>query len=352
MFAAPFVALVLASAAFAGPMKRDATLSVELSGPSDASSVGDLKFSATVKNSGTEAVKILKYGTVLDSLPTRSFKVTKDGEEVAFTGIKPFIDLEVAGESAFTVIPAGESVTVDHDVSAIFDFATAGAGNFKFEPLTEFQYARSEEVEALVEEAVPEVSSNALEISLGQAEKLELIDSRAVNQCTGSQGTFVSSAYSEGKQMATAAANYIGSNGANSLFTSYFKTNSASTIRSVFTSVAGENSSSRVLGCTDPARACSGGVIAYTIISNTNIYFCSIFFQEVAQNALCTGQTTVAARNIRGATVLHELTHALSGTDDVTYGCSADRALSASQQRINADNYNCFASQVWLDAQC
>jgi len=89
MFAASFVALVLASAALAGPMKRDGALSVELSGPANVASVDDLKFSATVKNTGSEAVKILKYNTILDeTLPTRSFKVTKDGQEVSFTGIK------------------------------------------------------------------------------------------------------------------------------------------------------------------------------------------------------------------------------------------------------------------------
>ncbi|KAL0581664.1 hypothetical protein V5O48_000365 [Marasmius crinis-equi] len=358
MFAASFVALVLAGAALAGPMKRDGALTVELSGPSNAASVDELKFSATVKNSGSEAVKILKYNTILDALPTRSFKVTKDGEEVPFTGIKAFIDLEIAGDNAYTVIPAGESVTsssysLPGAVGSLFDFATAGAGNFKFEPLTNFQVVGSENVAALVEAETPEVDSNAVEVSVSKVEKHELIDKRARTTCSNSsQLSFLNSAYSEAKSMAAAAANYISSNGANSLFTAYFKTNSATTIRGVFTNVANENSSTRTLSCTDALGACSAGVIAYTATSTTNVYVCSIFFQELSQNALCTGQTTVAARNIRGATILHELTHATSGTVDVTYGCSADQSLSAANQRSNADNYNCFASQVWQTAQC
>lgn len=40
-------------------------------------------------NTGSESVKVLKYGTVLDAgMPTKSFKITKDGAEAKFTGIK------------------------------------------------------------------------------------------------------------------------------------------------------------------------------------------------------------------------------------------------------------------------
>ncbi|KAG7095528.1 hypothetical protein E1B28_006265 [Marasmius oreades] len=357
MFSASFVALVLASSVLAGPMKRFGGLTVDLTGPSNAATVDDLKFTATVKNSGSEAVKVLKYGTILDEkLPTRSFTVTKDGTAVPFTGIKLSVSLEEADDSAYAVIPAGESVTVNHNVASLFDFASAGAGTFKFEPVTTFQVAGSEEkVVSLADVEELEVGSSAVEVTLsGTPEKRELVplEKRARNICTTSQASFISSAYTEGKQMASAASSYVSSNGANSLYTSYFKTTSTSTVRSVLSNVANENSSTRTLDCRDALGACTSGVIAYTVISTTNVYFCSIFFQEVAQSRLCDGGTTVAARNIRGATVLHELTHATSGTDDIAYGCSTDRSLSASQSADNADNYNCFSSQVWQDTQC
>ncbi|KAF9269532.1 zincin [Marasmius fiardii PR-910] len=344
MFAASFVALVFASSAIAGPMKRFGGLTVDLSGPSTVASVDDLKFTATVKNTGSEAVKVLKYGTILDEkLPTRSFTVTKDGTTLS-------VSLEDADDSAYAVIPAGESITVNHDVASLFDFASAGAGTFKFEPVATFQVAGSEEkVASLADIEELEVNTSAVEVTLtGTPEKREHLplEKRARSTCSGTQGTFVSSAYTEGKQMASAAASYVSSNGANSLYTSYFKTASTSTVRGVLSNVANENSSTRTLNCNDALGACTSGVIAYTV------YFCSIFFQEVAQSRLCNGGTTVAARNIRGATVLHELTHATSGTDDIIYGCSSDRALSASQSIDNADNYNCFASQVWQDTQC
>ncbi len=72
------------------------------------------------------------------------------------------------------------------------------------------------------------------------------------------------------------------------------------------------------------------------------ISYCSIFYDEVTTSRLCS-DTTVAARNIRGGTTLHELTHALSGTTDVGYGCAFDQNLgqtNPSQAARNADNYN------------
>lgn len=65
-------------------------LEVSLSTPADkVPSVSDLRVVANVKNVGDEDVKVLKFGTVLDNkLPTRSFIVTKDGKEAAFTGIR------------------------------------------------------------------------------------------------------------------------------------------------------------------------------------------------------------------------------------------------------------------------
>lgn len=86
----PLVALSLLGVALASPFRRAENLKVSVAGPSGSvNSIDDLKFTASVTNTGSEAVKIMKYGTVLDGkLPTRSFTVTKDGKEVAFTGIK------------------------------------------------------------------------------------------------------------------------------------------------------------------------------------------------------------------------------------------------------------------------
>ncbi|KAK0222396.1 hypothetical protein IW262DRAFT_1271318 [Armillaria fumosa] len=199
------------------------------------------------------------------------------------------------------------------------------------------------------------VSSSSVDVHIsGDLAKrdLPLLDARAVDMCTsGSQKSFIDASYTEAKSLASIASSYIATNGANSLHTAYYGATSTSTIRGVFNNVASKSSRSRTLSCTDTFRACSSGVIAYTVISTTNVYFCSPFFSEVPSTNLCRG-TSVASRNVRGETTLHELTHATPGTDDVIYGCANDQALSDANQRINADNYNCFSTQVYQNTQC
>ncbi|TRM62734.1 hypothetical protein BD626DRAFT_548558 [Schizophyllum amplum] len=262
------LALALAGSALATPVTRSDALKVELSGAESVTSIDDVKITAAITNTGAEAVKVLKYGTIFDAeLPTRSFTVTKDDQDVAFTGIKMTVSIPDLDDSAFATIAAGETITVEHAVGSLFDFEAAGEGAYSFQPMTTFLVANGDDLSPAAE---------------------------------------------------------------------MLKT---------------ENSSSRTLSCVDTYGACTSGVIAYTLIATTNIYFCPIFFQEVPQSYLCTGQTTVASRNVRGGTVLHELTHAVGGTDDVTYGCSADQALSDANSYANADNYNCFSTQVFAN-QC
>jgi deuterolysin len=359
MLFTPLAALVLAaSGALASPTKRASGLVVTVSSKNaKVQSVEDLVLTAKIENTGSEAVKILNYATVLDGhRPTRSFTVSKDGKEVGFVGVKMNVDLENAGESAYTTIPAGESITVEHDnLASTFDFETAGTGSYTFEPLTIFQTVdETADVKAKVD-ALVELDSTSSSITVEithDVARRDMPAKRATVSCSNTtQKSFISSAYSESKSLASIAASWINSNSGNSLYTAYWGTNSASTVAGRFTAVANENTSSRTLSCSDPYGVCDGNVIAYTLIATTNIYFCSIFYNEVTTSRLCSG-TTVASRNIRGGTVLHESTHAISGTDDVTYGCSADQALSNANKLRNADNYNCFATQVYANTRC
>ncbi|KAH9887669.1 Metalloprotease [Cubamyces lactineus] len=347
---------ITAALSLATPAKRAPALEVSLTAPTDVHSIDDIKVTAAVTNTGSEALKVIKYGTVLDSdLPTRSFKVSKDGVAADFTGIKLQVDIDSLDDSAFVVIHAGETVIVEHEVAPLYDFEALGTGAFEFEPVTTFQV-----VEADAKPHAHKVSAKKLTVNVKhdvarRELKAAAHEKRARVSCSSSSdASFISSAYSEGKSLASIAANYVSSHGADSLFRSYFGSTSTSTVRSVLSNVANENSSSRTLNCADPYGACTSGVIAYTVTSTTNVYFCSLFYSEVTTSRLCSG-TSVASRNIRGGTVLHELTHATSGTVDVGYGCSYDQSLGQSNPREaaeNADNYNCFATQIYQNTQC
>ena len=83
-------ALLVATVAIASPLRMDGALTVSITAPAaNVPSVEDLKLVAEVTNTGSEGLKIFKYGTVLDdTLSTKSFVVTKDSETVAFQGIR------------------------------------------------------------------------------------------------------------------------------------------------------------------------------------------------------------------------------------------------------------------------
>ncbi|KAI3600512.1 peptidase deuterolysin [Moniliophthora roreri] len=128
---------MLLSATFAAAIASSALANPLLDPLASVSSVKNLKFTAEVTNNGPEAVKVLKYGTVLDSLPTRSFTVSKDGTPVNFSGVK--LSVALNNDNAYTTIEAGKTVSVTHEVASLFDFATAGTGKFSFLPNTDFR---------------------------------------------------------------------------------------------------------------------------------------------------------------------------------------------------------------------
>ncbi|KAK7042057.1 Deuterolysin metalloprotease family-domain-containing protein [Favolaschia claudopus] len=360
MFFATFLTLAFAfaSTAVADPNKRTTdSLPVEPSAAANTfNSVTDLILTATVSNNGAESIKVLKYGTILDGdLPTRSFTVTRDDKEVDFTGIKISVSLEDADESAYVTIPAGESVAVTHDVSALFDFAAAGKGAFTFTPIITFQSVPlDEKVAARSQLTAIEAVSTPITISItGDVAKVDMLSSRATDICTtASKKSFIDASYTEAKSLASIASSYVTSRGSSDyLYRAYWGSTATSRVISILNAVANENSSSRTLSCVDTFNFCSSGILAYTVTDTTNIYYCSIFFNQVATSELC-HRTSVASRNVRGGTTLHELTHATSGTADFAYGCPDDQALSDSKKIQNADNFNCFTTQVYASTRC
>ncbi|KAK0196240.1 Metalloprotease [Armillaria mellea] len=342
------ITLSLALSTFASPYKRDAGLSVSLSGPaSNVTSIDDLKFTATVTNTGSESVKILKYGTILDdSLPTQSFTVTNGGETVNFTGIKTSVSLNDTNDSVFAIIPPGQSVTAEHDLSALFDFASAGPGTFTFTPVTSF-YITSPEARVTNGASLDKfsVSSSSVDVNIsGDLAKRDLfpvLNTRAVDICTNAtKAQIIDASYIGGKSLASSASSYVQSNGEDSLYTSYFGTTPTATVRTVLDRVANEASDARTMDCTDP----------FSAISTSNVYFCQRFYSLDSTPGLCFG--TVDGTLTADGVMLHELTHATSDALDVAYGCATDRALLPAEQAVNADNYECFSNAVYKATMC
>ncbi|KAK0438556.1 hypothetical protein EV421DRAFT_1906489 [Armillaria borealis] len=161
---------------------------------------------------------------------------------------------------------------------------------------------------------------------------LPVVDKRAVDVCTdNAKKSFIDASYTEGKALASIASAYISANGSNSLHRLlwFYAYKRASNSRKPTDWTAGIDM-----------------VFVALVLSSMRPYLFRIFssvtsFNEVPQTDLCGGSfTTVRSHNVRGGTVLHELTRLISDTLDVIYGCTNDQNLLAAEQVVNADNYN------------
>ncbi|KAF8650946.1 hypothetical protein AX16_005013 [Volvariella volvacea WC 439] len=332
---------------------RTIGITVELSASSSSvASVDDLILTAAVTNMGSEDIKIPKYGTVLDeSLPTKSFKVSKDGHVVPFTGAQVQIYFENFDDASFVIVPAGETVTFNIMViSALYDFESVGTGKFVFEPNAHFfsVFGANYGVPVPLPSKIDYIpSSIEVEITSDVAYRhLHEVNEHAVTDCDSQRRAFIDTSYAEARSLASGASTHIKNGGASDpLYKAYFGANPISNVTAIFDGLANQNSSI-TLSCTDPFLLCGPNVITYTMTHT--IYFCPTFFSQVPLTQLCSG----TSYNVRGVTILHELTHVLYGTIDGVYSCQAAQILPDPRKLTNADNYNCFATQVYVDTVC
>ncbi|KAI9059070.1 Metalloprotease [Trametes sanguinea] len=355
MLSSAIVLLALASYSFAVPAEPTPRLEVKLTGPTNVQSVDDVVVTAAVTNKGTETMKVLKYGSVLDNhYPSQSFVVTRNGEEAEFAGARFQMNMEALDDSDYVAIPPGKTVSVEHHVSALYDFQSLGPGTFSFAPLdTPIRVMSSGNVSQPEETAASgftvDIAQDVAQRELAGLSKLDKID------CSDQQEhAAVVGGYAESKVLAAEAYAYIKATANGPLYMRYFGTTPTSTVLNIFENVANENSKARVLGCRDPLNVCDGRVIAYTVRKTKNVFFCDLYYDEVPITRLCQ-DTSVASRHVRGGTVLHELTHATSGTVDHGYGCGYDMSLARyhpAWAAENADNYNCFATEVYKRNRC
>lgn len=330
-------------------------------------SVDDLVLLSKVTNTGDEPVHVAKYSGIIDGGYTRSFVVKKDGEEIKFVGVRTQLAITYADEEMYLVIAPGETINTEHNVAALYDFASAGTGNFTFEP---FIVTRSVDASQIIGDSftgVAESVSVTITDDVLDRSLVPNIKRQLTNVCQTSQREFIDASYEEGRNLAAEAHFDLppfptSTKPLSALFYAYFKTrSSADLVLRRFVDVMWANPPSRTLNCDDPLGQCaSGNVVAYTIIKSTNIHFCPIFYNQQDSDALCRG-TPVDARNIRGGTMLHEMIHANSLANnqpqshwviDVAYGCPQNQALSAFDQLRNADNYNCFATAIYKRDVC
>ncbi|KAF7322005.1 Neutral protease 2 [Mycena kentingensis (nom. inval.)] len=330
---------------------------------STVASVEDIVITTIVSNPTTEDIRVIGKNNVLDGSATRSFAVTKDDGSVMFTGIRSTLDL--TADSIYTTIPAGSSIAVNHTVGALYDFEHSGTGSFEFTPNTLFQTAPdTEPVEIAAETVSVEVTHDVAKRELYPGQHL----ARRTSTPTcgdSSKLSVITNALADARARAGGAASDIKTHPNGPEYTAYFGGNAQNDIWFNFDRIAGDLSSvskDRKIWCnSDPAGLCgaNSGVIAYTVvvtsggqIVGSDIYNCQIFFDSVRNTPSICAQGFDATTSSKGGVILHELSHATSGSNDIAYGCSAASGLSVANKKNNADNYRCMGLAIYKDYVC
>ncbi|CAG8958007.1 hypothetical protein HYFRA_00000350 [Hymenoscyphus fraxineus] len=348
---------VLPIVALAGAAMAACPLSVEITGTTDHVAT------VAVTNTGSEAVTVFKGNTVLSEHNTMDLLVADAaGAALPFEGVYVNYKKSDLSASSYQTLKPGETVTAE--VNAAKTYKLAGIQSAAVTAIQGFKYVKGESIPFALKDMETEscaaVTSNTVNITPDQSvvadehiSKRDIsaapnsrIGKRSVTYsgCSSSRQSLLQTSVSHTITMANAA--YTAAGTGADYFTTWFKsTSQESKVRSIYNSVAGVQSTSPRISCTDTYGDCSGGdALLYTVPSAKVIVPCPNNgfwgFPEYAS-------TCADDDYDRAGSILHEVTH-LYGTDDYAYGPTAAKALSASQAAANADTYEMYAGSVRL----
>ncbi|KAJ8075557.1 hypothetical protein AAF712_008898 [Marasmius tenuissimus] len=351
-----FRALVILAASLSAASATK-LLSVGVSAPSSSFDVSGLEVTTTITNTGDETLKLLNHPySVLSKWATNSFDVKNaDGVAAEFTGIKVRYSPEEAAkstdESAFTVLAPGASVQVAHEVGNFYNFTSAGAGAFTFNPSNIFQAVESDGTLTVIEAGV-ETASSELSGKLASSNFISPESAGGVSfapasshskratyrsNCSASRQTTNNQAITAAATLARNALSHLNSNPSGStLQTTWYGTFASS--RYTVTKSAFTTLTTAPAGWTYDCSCTETQTYAYVYPSTYGVvYLCGLYW-----NVATTGSGS------RADTIIHEGTHfpQVLGTDDVTYGESSCKSLARSspaQAVNNADNHAFFS---------
>ncbi|KAI0402714.1 Deuterolysin metalloprotease family-domain-containing protein [Xylaria palmicola] len=344
---------ILPVAALAGAAMAACPLSVEITG-----ATGHVAHVA-VTNTANEAITVFKGNTVLLDHATKDLLVSDaSGKDLPFEGT--FVKYRRTGiaPEMFQTIQPGE--TVQAEVNAATTYRLAGVGQAHVSALQGFHYVKGSTAPTTLKDTeYCEATSNAMKIVPDQkkvtAEHLfaraepvsnSRIQKRNVkfSSCSSSQTTSLTTSVADAISLSTKASAAAAT--AAYYFTTWFRSTSVEAkVQSIYNSIAGVQTTSPTISCTDTYSGCTdGSALLYTVPSAKVVVPCPNNgyweFPELADNCADDDYD-------KGGSILHEFSH-LYGTDDYAYGQAAAKRLTAAQAAANADTYEIYAGSVRL----
>ncbi|EUC60629.1 peptidyl-lys metalloendopeptidase [Rhizoctonia solani AG-3 Rhs1AP] len=143
MISTTSLGLALVSLWGAGIASAAPSITLSTFGPSSVSDVLALKIVTSIKNTGTETLRLLNDpNSALSAWETDSFHVARAdsnlvaGPALNFTGLRikysPAAAVKAGKPELFTLIPAGATVNITHNLASTYDFSGKGGGAGKY----------------------------------------------------------------------------------------------------------------------------------------------------------------------------------------------------------------------------
>ncbi|TEA13429.1 Neutral protease 2-like protein [Colletotrichum sidae] len=317
--------------------------------------VGNSELRASITNTGSTPLRVLKAGSILDGSPVEKAQISMSSTDgvsrVAFTGVRVYVHDADLPDTAFRTIDAGEVVHVQWDTAQVHDLSTGGDYNISSTGSLRYADEGSNKIvgQVVFDSGVLHANVDGRQAATVHAAFHESLNAKRVTvqgDCTGSKKTAVANALGKAKSYAAAAQTAAT---AGTRLQQYFRSTTSGTktaVAGVFGKAAallGSTSSGAGLYCTDVGDFCGDGVVAYAQPgSNGYIVVCDYWFQFPASGGACHAAD-------QPYVLVHESTHLseVGGTDDVCYGyAGCVDSLGTSQALNNADSFAMYASGI------
>ncbi|KAL2798899.1 Deuterolysin metalloprotease family-domain-containing protein [Aspergillus keveii] len=302
--------------------------------------LGNTTVQAQVTNTGSEGVRLVRRGGILDPVATKKVTIHGGEAEADFTGAYVGYHLSHLTDEGFVQVSPNQTVTSIFDIDTFYtlsagqEYTAVANGVLEYTTLN-----NTKKFHTFVYE-----SNN---ITFTAPSDVKRLKARSILDCSNNEyNTKVQNAITRAAKMATAGAADARS-GASDNFQKFFFTTDQDALDEVagrLEAIATEATTTGVMTYYCAPRAhddCSGNVAAMTYPSENIIVNCDLYYSTEADSNYC-GYLD------QGGIALHEYTHATGvyapGTDDVVYGYDSVQALDTTSALNNADSYAYYAA--------
>lgn len=321
----------------------------------------DITCKVVITNSEDQGYYLLKRNTPFDELISHTFQIMQDGILVPYDGL--LYQRIPPTSKDFLRIPAKSSISTSIDLSRFYSLKANSDYNVSMKAMITYYEHNISDTESQV------ISSNELSFSvIGDESTAKLTEAEVIRKNVSSikldsplpvsepqgyvlpkySGTPKSGDIQTTDKVYSEVYNNLGLsipsvNSNVALYTTFFGLRYygyMDTVRGAYSDIKQEMETYGFTFYFDgPICATKSGIIAYTYKRSSIIYFCSIYRDE----------PDVKGINTKLGTIIHELSHAVAYTDDLTYGQQSCMALANSQPELairNADNYHYFSEPL------